>query len=296
MKNVLKRLSYGLIFALPLMAVTLALVHARGLAQSSDQPSTLNCLACHEATQKAWEAGAHAKGTNDPVFKDAWEKQGKPGDCLTCHVTGYDPQTKTFKADGITCEACHGTPNPNHPTEPMAADRSPQACGACHTETLFEWQASQHRANNVDCVSCHDVHGNTLKAADSGQLCASCHRDRASNFNHSAHSEKGMTCADCHLSKLEGDGQGHARLDHSFKVSLTTCNRCHSYQMHDPSAVHPDNPTPVPPDSLSSVEALSVTETPHPVNPFGVTTLVGLIGLAVGIVLAPWLERWNRRK
>jgi hypothetical protein len=32
------------------------------------------------------------------------------------------------------------------------------------------------------------------------------------------------------------------------------------------------------------------------VSPLGFTTLTGLIGLAAGIILAPTLERWTRRK
>jgi hypothetical protein len=77
---------------------------------------------------------------------------------------------------------------------------------------------------------------------------------------------------------------------------LTTCNQCHAYQMHDPAEVHPESPTPMPPDTLAAVEALPVLEEPQAVNPLGFTTLTGLIGLAAGIVLAPWLERWTRRK
>jgi hypothetical protein len=66
--------------------------------------------------------------------------------------------------------------------------------------------------------------------------------------------------------------------------------------MHDPKEVHPESPTPLPPDALAAVETLPVQEEPQAVNPLGFTTLTGLIGLAVGIVLAPWLERLTRRK
>ena len=299
MKKLFIRLFYGLLFAVPLMILTFALASANSPAQDEqpDQPASLDCKLCHSEFEKAWEGGAHGHATTDPAFNKAWEEQGKPKDCLKCHVTGYDSDTGSWKADGITCQACHGEESANHPMEPMPADRSAKLCGECHSETYFEWQASGHRAQGLDCSGCHDAHGTKLKSENSAELCASCHRGRASNFAHSEHSEQGLSCADCHLAILPGDGQeGHARLDHSFGVSLSTCNQCHAYQMHDPKEVHPESPTPLPPDALAAVESLPVQEEPQAVNPLGFTTLTGLIGLAAGIVLAPWLERWTRRK
>jgi hypothetical protein len=257
----------------------------------------LICPACHESFQEAWETGAHANAAKNEVFQAEWDKQGKPGECMQCHTTGYDPETGTYKADAITCEACHDTTAANHPMEPMAADRSAKQCGSCHAETFFEWQASAHRESGLDCIGCHDPHGNQLKAQDSAQQCSSCHRDRASNFAMSAHSQQGMSCADCHLATLDGGGiEGHARLDHSFGVKLSTCNECHAYQMHDPSEVHPERATPQPPvDALAAVESSIVASEPSPVSPVGFAVLSGLFGLAAGAVIAPWVESIARR-
>jgi hypothetical protein len=46
---------------------------------------------------------------------------------------------------------------------------------------------------------------------------------------------------------------------------------------------------------MSSVETLSVVKEPEPVSPVGFASLAGLIGLAFGVVLAPWLDRWHKR-
>jgi predicted CXXCH cytochrome family protein len=293
------RVLYGLLFAIPLMLATYVLAQASPGAQNEAPQATgqRDCLTCHPAFQEAWESGAHGQAATSSEFRDAWEEQGRPGDCLACHATSYDAETGEFTSEGITCEGCHAPIPANHPTDPMPADRSSKMCGNCHAETLFEWQVSGHRQSDLDCIVCHDPHDNTLKAENSGKLCASCHRDRASNFAHSEHSQQGLACADCHLSELPDGGiEGHARKDHSFFVSLSTCNACHAYQMHDPVAVHPDNPTPEPPvDSMASVETLSVVAEPQPVSPAGFATLSGLIGLALGVVLAPWLDRWHRR-
>jgi predicted CXXCH cytochrome family protein len=295
LKRWLFRIGVGLAFALPAMLLSVALAQA-DTTLPAQQPPPSKCAVCHEDFQAAWESGSHGKAVEDPVFKEAWEKQGKPEQCLTCHTTGYDAATGEWQSDGVTCEACHAPFTENHPEEPMPADRSPALCGTCHTETLFEWQVSQHRQADLACVDCHDSHGTTLKEENSSKLCASCHRERASNYTHTAHSQMGLTCSDCHLAPLDStSGEGHAARDHSFNVRLSTCNSCHAYQMHDPVQVHQDQPTPTPVDALASVETLSATALPEPVSPLGYALLAGLVGLAGGIILAPWLERWYRK-
>ncbi len=300
MKKICIRLIYGLLFALPLMLLSFALAQAGETPQTQPPPeptqAALLCPACHESFQDAWVKSAHGQAATDPTFTKAWEEQGKKSECLTCHVTGYDPDKNTWKGNGITCEACHDAATADHPMKPMAADRSAKLCGTCHQETYFEWQSSAHRQAGVDCIACHDPHSTTLKAKDSADQCASCHRERASNYASTQHSKQGLTCADCHLAKLTDPTQeGHARLDHSFTVRLSTCNSCHAYQMHDPAEVHMDKPTPTP-DALAAVEKATVEDAPQPVNPFGFATLSGLFGLAAGAIMAPWLERWTRSK
>ncbi len=296
MKNLLKRLFYGILFAIPLMLVTYALVLAAPRNQAETPSGEKDCAVCHPAFQEAWEVSRHGIATTDPIFREAWKEQGEPPECLACHVTGYDEETNTWAAEGITCQACHDPIPENHPLEPMAADRSAKLCGDCHPETFFEWQVSAHREKGLDCSGCHDPHATGLKADNPSLLCSSCHRGRASNFTHSAHSQQGLTCIDCHLGTLDQEArEGHSLRDHSFFVSLGTCNSCHVYQMHDPVAVHPENPTPVPPDAMASTETVSVSAEPVPVSPIGFTALSGLIGVALGVIIAPWIERLQKR-
>jgi hypothetical protein len=64
--------------------------------------------------------------------------------------------------------------------------------------------------------------------------------------------------------------------------------------MHDPSQVHPENPTPqAPEDALASVETLSVVSEPGTVSPVGFAMISGLFGLGLGVILSPWIERRN---
>lgn len=296
MKKIITRLLYGFLFALPLMLISYAIAQAGEVEQGSNPTSELSCPACHESFVEAWEEGAHANSVSNPDFQEEWNKQGNPAECMSCHTTGFDLEQGTWMTDGISCGACHDTAAANHPMEPMAADRSAQMCGECHAETFFEWQASAHRENGLDCIGCHEPHGTELKAQDAAYQCSSCHRDRASNFAMSAHSQEGLNCADCHLAELEGGIEGHARLDHSFGVKLSTCNECHAYQMHDPSEVHPENKPPETIDAMAAVESHIVAEEPTPVSPVGFALLTGLFGLAAGAIVAPWLERAARKQ
>jgi hypothetical protein len=297
MKKLTVRLVYGLLFALPLMMITFALLQIPAQAAPPTQVGQNDCATCHPEFVAAWESSDHGNATTDPAFQSEWEKAGKPVECMGCHTTGYDPTTGTWQADGITCVVCHNPMPANHPAEPMAKDSASAMCGKCHTETYFQWQVSQHRQGGLDCYGCHDPHKTGLKAENAAVLCSTCHRDRSANFTHTSHSEQGLLCADCHLSVMSGtNGQGHGAKDHSFFVSLNTCNSCHVYQMHDPIAVHQDNPTPEPPDAMVAVTEASVSTTPQPVSAMGFTALSGLIGVALGVIIAPWIERVQRQK
>jgi predicted CXXCH cytochrome family protein len=295
MKTWLKRSLLGASFAIPMAIVAFAFFQMPVQAQEGDNPDAI-CQTCHPAFQEAWSAGAHGQAASDPAFLDAWAQADKDPRCLTCHTTGFDLATGMYEAQGVTCSACHDTSTTNHPAEPMASDGSPNLCGSCHTETYFEWQISGHRQEELGCVGCHDPHATELKAFDESSLCSTCHRTRASNFAHTQHSQEGLTCADCHLGPTMAEsGEGHAVRDHSFGVKLSSCNACHAYQMHDPAEVHLEPAAPVEPDAMASVEALSVAREPTNISPVGFAMLSGLVGMASGMILTPWLERWYQR-
>jgi hypothetical protein len=295
MKEWKLRLIIGVVFALT-FGVTSTIAVKADTNIDIDQNPDVDCQKCHPAFYASWENSHHGQALTDPVFDEAWKNQGEPTECLVCHTTGYNPNTNTWIADGITCEACHSPIEENHPNQPMPSDRSASLCGDCHQETLFEWQVSAHRDTNLACVDCHGQHSTTLKSDDAQSLCANCHRERASNFGHTAHSVEGMSCADCHLGPTGGEaGEGHAAKDHSFNVRLSTCNACHAYQMHDPTDVHLDEPTPPVLDAMASVEAAGVSVDPSPVSPIYYALLSALIGMAFGLLISPWIEKWYRK-
>ncbi len=140
--KLLKRTSIAVLFALFVTAATYMIAQAgtepRGQAQQpqpTEQPQPtlpvqptepkntqqqIACSVCHSEFTDALQSGAHGHAISDPLFNQMWTDQGKPGACLVCHVTGYDPATGTWTADGVSCEACHGPVPAAHSSDPVA--------------------------------------------------------------------------------------------------------------------------------------------------------------------------------
>lgn len=305
----IERLLIALVFAILAAGVTLMAVQAQENSPPPQEQS-LDCAACHTEFQTTWMSGPHALAADDPAFVEDWTAQGKPGACLVCHVTGYDPDTATWKADGVTCEACHGEAPSDHPKSPMPVDHSTDLCGRCHSDTRFgwqEWKVSTHYQRGMECTVCHDPHSASLKQVapaqgqtptyeDASELCITCHQSSSMNFPNTAHHQSGVSCIDCHVSHLIVDERvAHSVPDHSFNANLTSCNTCHAEQMHGPGEPLISEETASDIEASleeQEIELASVTPEPGPVSPVGFAGLAALIGLAAGMVLAPWLERF----
>ena len=330
-----KRFLIALVIALVCAGATMALAQAQTpqppVATPTPPPPTDptaslqgltydSCVACHKDIQDTWMQGNHGKALSDPIFSKAWEEAGRPGACLVCHATGYDSETGTIKAEGVTCQACHYPIAENHPSDNMPTDKSTDLCGNCHSDPRFEtsnWQLSAHYKRSMTCTVCHDPHTAGMKylpdvemGSDASSLCANCHKDAMKNFPTSKHAEAGVTCVNCHLGFNAKTDSGalsfidaHKAPNHTFLPSLDTCNTCHAKQMHAPgesdmaSAIKSEEvgvtPTPEPPAPTPT--PVPTTNEPSPVSPIGYAGLAGLVGLAAGMVLAPWLERFYHR-
>jgi predicted CXXCH cytochrome family protein len=289
--RILKRLIIGTLFALPL-AIVPSTFAADGLAAPGPQQDGPTCGTCHYDTHDIWEAGAHGQAAVDPVFLEAWDEQGEPSQCLTCHASGYDPATGEIADMGVTCVACHGEFIEGHPSTPMPTYRSATTCDQCHLETYAEWKTSRHGQVDLACVACHDPHGAQIRADNPSDLCSTCHEAVADGFTHNVHNQSGLTCADCHLEAPDMEGEVHAARDHSFSVSLTACTGCHDFHSHEDWAIASES-TPEPADVTTA--AGDVQNDPHPVSPVGYAALLGIFGFAGGMILTPWLENLYRR-
>lgn len=304
MTSKIERLLIAIMFALFAAGITLVVASAQEDDPQPGSQFTDNCSACHTEFQMTWQSGAHATAGSNSAFVAEWQKQGNPTACLNCHVSGYDPQTATWKVDGITCETCHGPAPSNHPKEPMPVDTSTDMCGRCHNDTRFGWQefkVSAHYQRGMDCATCHDPHstslmivpGDTSEAAidQASALCINCHKEYNEEFTSTLHHQQGISCADCHITNMGSDERApHTVPDHSFAPNIDTCNECHMDEMHVS-----DETTSLHPVESDGLQTASLAPEPDPVSPIGFSLMAGLIGLAGGMVLAPWLERWYQR-
>lgn len=310
----LRRFLVTLLFSLIVAALTLILASSRAQAQTMLlQTQTPPCRACHIQVHEAWLTGWHGRSGSDPTFKNAWEARGKPGACLVCHVTGYDPATATWKEDGVACEACHSPMPLEHSLNPKAypvpVDRSSDLCGHCHTDPRFgwdQWKVSAHYQRHMTCTTCHDPHTASVKTLtdengnplSSSALCLNCHREYSMTIALAPHTKAGVQCVDCHLRHYgqQTTRDIHTIPDHSFQASITLCSSCHADQMHGDGKASNATADKVPLEVpvMPSMAALPVSSTPAPANFSGLAVLTGLLGLAGGMVLAPWLERWYR--
>ena len=287
----MRRIAVGFILAIPLALGTAALTF-EGQAAPDPQGKDPNCQVCHEPIHQLWDDGLHGQAAMDPVFTEAWQEQGSPTQCLTCHASGFDAETGSATEMGVTCVACHGQYIDGHPAEPMPTYRSATTCSQCHAETHTEWQTSSHIGFEGGCVDCHDPHAADIRAEDASSLCSTCHQTTADGFSHNIHNTAGMTCADCHLHEEPlAEDETHAARDHSFEVSLASCTQCHDFHSHEDWEIASVNQEP--PDVVSA--EVETSSDPAPVSPVGYSALVGIFGLAGGMILTPWLERLYKR-
>ncbi len=96
--------------------------------------------------QSYLDADLHVLPAEWSVEDKAWrprEAVDATRDCLGCHTTGFDPETKQWAALGVTCEMCHG-PGSTHVASnaknetiarpsALEPERRAMICGQCHS-------------------------------------------------------------------------------------------------------------------------------------------------------------------
>jgi formate-dependent nitrite reductase cytochrome c552 subunit len=297
LKALTTRIAMGICFAL--VTVLLAAAVGEASPQVQEGPVRTDCQDCHESVVTHWEKSAHGQATNDLVFQEAWNEEGSPSECLTCHTTGLDLDTGQWETDGIACSVCHSPQEAPHPETAMPTDPSSRLCGTCHIDTYNEWQVSTHGEGEMTCVRCHNPHTTGLKVGNMQDLCSTCHNEEGHYFPNTAHAQQGLLCTDCHLRVTDSEmGEGHGRRQHTFNVDLKTCNECHGDEMHLPA----EGTTSMWSEfaatnrSVSNINNNPVSDEPEstPAHPFNYA-VVAVVGLAFGVAVTPYAEGWVKR-
>ncbi len=166
--------------------------------------------------------------------------------CLGCHLDseGGPVHAMLNTAHGgisQSCEACHGASNEHMGAPTVAAPdisfgprwtaspaQQDTQCLDCHqTSVASHWNQALHMANNVTCVSCHDLHVEQDPILASGgqmEVCGTCHKTQKTGI----HGKERMVrmnppCTQCHNPHADQSPTGVMLANDSVG-----CRRCHN--------------------------------------------------------------------
>ena len=170
--------------------------------------------------------------------------------CLTCH--GEPTRDGSHRDAGVTCEDCHGPGKPhltaltkrsddkgilNPKKLPIAEQMRP--CSACHAgfsnvedptpedllisdqvTALSQTECWRQSAGGITCVSCHDAHVDSPRAAlvqRSERTCLQCHSNTVENHAGLCPVNRASGCVSCHMPD-ENDRPPFVIADHWIRV------------------------------------------------------------------------------
>ncbi len=209
---------------------------AAPLSQEENPPAvnSQGCRECHLDIADEWAQSPHAHAFDNPDFQERWSALGQAEECLACHTTNYVASTGEYAAEGVECEACHGTTTENHPPEVVPVKADTEYCGQCHTSTLGEWRATAHAQAGVGCMECHNPHSQAALFESTNDLCLNCHKEETEKFLEDLHIKKGIGCVDCHALVIppHSPPDGIVPTGHAFTITTETCVACHTDTVH----------------------------------------------------------------
>ena len=144
------------------------------------------------------------------------------------------------------CESCHG-PGSLHVQAGggrgkfiVNPRKDPAACFNCHLETQAEFNLPQHHPvieGKMNCVQCHDPHGQDIMKPAAGlamarlnEACAQCHREQARRPRGFEHEAMREGCQACHAPHGSINAKMLVERDNNL------CLKCHA-QTPNPEAV-----------------------------------------------------------
>jgi hypothetical protein len=130
------------------------------------------CADCHDEEYTIWldgvegDGGPHEKATRDLTEpgERAWVKRHFDPECVSCHMTGWNPQhyypyesgyenlEKDVKLHANGCENCHG-PGSAH----VDAERNKKNDKPLLEQLRAEVRLTLKEARETACVECHDL-------------------------------------------------------------------------------------------------------------------------------------------
>lgn len=131
------------------------------------------CGECHKKAYEHWKDTKHAEGlaslkTGHPGQEKEWVVRTHDPECLSCHVTGWEPQQmlrfesgyyneeKTPHLAGQQCENCHGPGSKHTALEVGLAKKNPEIKMADVLASRANVRRTLDHARKELCIQCHD--------------------------------------------------------------------------------------------------------------------------------------------
>ena len=285
--------------SLVLVGLLLPLAAAQAAPRDMMYQGPDTCATCHPAESEGWYGSTHAMAYDNvlaAINMACSDPTGGDCTCLSCHTTGFDAQAGTFGHEGVTCEACHGPYDGDHPAGEAAVllDSDSCICEDCHAETEHQWENSVHAAGNVQCISCHDVHSQELRQSEDS-LCISCHRTQPADTLHTTHLPNQVVCTDCHFSSVQREETLAVRattgdptvVNHKLNPDTSTaCISCHSSPLKADTDAADIQPVVSVNEAKWTELTLELDETRNANQQLRVLPFVTLgVGLGIGVVI-----------
>jgi Cytochrome c554 and c-prime len=235
-------MSGGWLVIIPALLILLLMLTVGGTVSAAPPPQEQSptCQSCHPDQYDVWKGSTHAGASLDPAFQEQLAKVHNREECLTCHTTGVQTGSEKDMENGVTCQACHGVYQADHPASatmklPM---ESSATCRTCHEAAFSGWEKSKHAEKRIECFDCHLAHSQGVRTGSVDTLCAACHSDQGTQAAHSRHGISGVNCTSCHMAKqMTSTAAGEAGAEisassHSFQVAADVCGGCHGDTIH----------------------------------------------------------------
>jgi peroxiredoxin len=210
------------------------------------------CGVCHENETATWRFTKHATAFDTLVKHNA----ERDGECVSCHVVGYDQQGGYSLAapapwfEGVGCETCHGRGGP-HLSPGRVADHDYAAvCSTCHDPKHslgFDYATFLPRVSHAT-----NAHLLTLSPAEKRARVAALGSTRKPLFRDAAYVGSDA-CRSCHEQEfVTWEASPHGKAIHSLasegKATNAECQACHATAVGKPGgmpsgadpAAHPD--------------------------------------------------------
>jgi hypothetical protein len=123
------------------------------------------CQPCHDESYRVWKKSHHAQAY--PTLVKADPPRNFDPECISCHVTGWNPQNffpyeggftsveKTPQLINVGCEDCHG-PGGAHCAAEEKADAVLQK-KLQQALVITKAEAADARSKKQNCYTCHDL-------------------------------------------------------------------------------------------------------------------------------------------